>query len=224
MSSVYFDAEKDFLNLVSTDKKRMAMCRIECSSPAGERSAMLPRSGIQELKRILGTLDSDTEVEAALDDAQAYFTAKDIELSVRIHESKFPRYKNVLPKTARTTVLVEKAALLSALDRIKVVVGDTNKVATLSFEKSDECVLSGFSHEFGEAVEVVSCSFSGEPVNTGFIVNFLMDPVNLISTPNVSLSLDGANSHLQVRDEGKEDFLCLVAPFELDEKTDAAAE
>ena len=74
LSSVYFDTENGYLNLVSTDKRRMAVSRVECLSPLDKRSAMLPCSGINEFQRILGQVEGDTEVRAALDDAQAYFT------------------------------------------------------------------------------------------------------------------------------------------------------
>jgi DNA polymerase-3 subunit beta len=222
ISSVYFDVENGTLSLVSTDKSRLALSRIECGS-VGETAAMLPCSGIKELQKILGTVDANAEVRVALDDAQAYFAVQDIEFSVRRVESKFPPYKKHLPKAACTAVSVERTAFLAALDRIKVVVGDTNRTVVLAFEKSDECVLSGFSNEFGEAVEIVPCSFSGEPARAGFVVNFLMEPVNLISTANVRLSFESPDGHLQVRNEGTDDFFCLVAPVDLKKGNDSAA-
>jgi DNA polymerase-3 subunit beta len=224
LSSVYFDVEDGLLNLVSTDKHRMALSRIECVDSVAEHSAILPCSAVKELQKILGFLDVGAEIKVTLDDSQAYFAVQDIEFSVRRVETKFPQYKRILPKTACTTVSVGKNSFLAALDRIKVVVGDTNKTVMLEFEKDGECVLSGVSQEFGEAVEVLPCSFSGEPIRAGFVVNFLMEPVNLITASNVSLSFEAPDSHLQVKNEGMDGFLSLVASVGVVNETGSTTE
>jgi DNA polymerase-3 subunit beta len=223
MSAVYFDVESGYLNLVSTDNRRMAMSQVECVSQPDEHSTLLPCAGIHELQRILGQIEGDTEVSVALDDAQAYFTALDIEFSIRKVEGKFPPYKKALPKTTGSVATFEKTHLLSALDRIKVVVGDSTRIVKLAFENDDECVLSGTSKDFGEAVEVVPCSFSGESTRAGFDINLLTAPVNLITSPNVSLSFESPDGYLQVKNQSTDESVCLIAPIQLGQKEDTNA-
>jgi DNA polymerase-3 subunit beta len=224
LSSVYFEIENGLLHFVSTDKKRLALSRVKCPDSVDGCSAMIPSSEIQELQKILRKTDADVEVKVTLDDVLVYFVVQDIEFSIRQYERRFPPYKKYLPKSACTTVSVEKKSFRAALGHMKDIVGKTDRMVILTFDNDSECVLSGVSQEFGEVVETIPCSFSGEPVRAGFNINFLIPPVNLITSPKVSLSFESSDGYLQVKNEGTDDFRCLIAPMELDKETNSAPE
>jgi DNA polymerase-3 subunit beta len=223
LSSVYFDVDDGVLTLVSTDKRRLALSRSDCS-PSVTGAALLPCSAVREVQRILGALEAGRDVEVFRDDAQVYFAAKNIEFSVRTVGEKFPNYKNILPQTARTTMLIDQAAFVAALDRVRVVVGDTNRIVELTTEGDGNCVLSGRAPEFGEAVEVIDCSRSGEPIKIAFNINFMLDAASMISSRDVKLLFNGSNSHVCVKNDNSDDFISLVAPVELGEEDIPAAE
>ncbi|MDR3255070.1 MAG: DNA polymerase III subunit beta [Synergistaceae bacterium] len=215
LSAVYFEIDSGCLNIVSTDKRRLALSRTEMNESGEGRPLLLPFKGIKELQKILGMIEHDTEVRIIYDDAQAYFTAPGVEFAVRKVESNFPAYARILPTSSTTTTIVDRLELTSAIERVDVVVRDYNKVAILDVSKDGDCVISGRAPEFGEAVETIACSTVGEPIKAGFNTKFFMDAVKVLDGPSASLSFNGPGSHMLVRASDSDSFLCMVAPLEL---------
>jgi DNA polymerase-3 subunit beta len=215
LSSAYFDMKGGILNVVSTDKRRLALCRTEITEGAENASMMLPIKGIKELLRILGMIDQSMDIKIIIDDAQAFFVAEGLEFAIRRIETKFPDYVSKLPSSHSTEAEVEKLHLLSAIERVDVVVRDYNRTVMLKLAGDGECVLSGRAQEFGEAVENIQCKMTGEPVLIGLNTRFFFDAVKAIDNSTACLFFNGREGHMMVKPKDSDNFICLVAPMDI---------
>lgn len=217
LSCAYIEMENGMLNVVSTDKRRLAVCRTEVIEGSGSEPMLLPMKGLKELVRILGMIDPGKEVQISGDDAQAFFVAEGLEFAVRKVESKFPAYAKKIPVSHETSVEMNRLSLLAALERVDVVVRDYNRVVTVNLS-GDECTLTGRAREFGEAVENISCVIDGKPLFTGFNTRFFFDAVKVIEEDTAKLLFNGRNGTMVVRPKNADDFLSLVAPVDTSEE------
>ncbi|MDR1966442.1 MAG: DNA polymerase III subunit beta [Synergistaceae bacterium] len=215
LSSAYFEMAQGVLNIVSTDKRRLALCKAEVTEGSESDPMLLPMKGLKELQRVLGMIDSGQEMKISCDDAQAYFIAEGVELAVRKVETKFPAYAKILPTSHKTSADIDKSSLISAIERVDVVVRDYNKTVLVNLDLNGECTLSGIAQEFGEAVEHIQCNVEGEPVFIGFNTRFFYDAVKALDGPMARLVFNGSEGHMVVRLANSDNFLCLVAPVEL---------
>jgi DNA polymerase-3 subunit beta len=215
LSSAYFDMNGGILNVVSTDKRRMALCRTEITEGAENASMMLPMKGIRELLRILGMIDQSMDIKIIVDDAQAFFAAEGLEFAIRRVETKFPDYVSKIPSSHITSAEMEKSQLLSAIERVDVVVRDYNKTVMLKLAEDGECVLSGRAQEFGEAVENIPCKMTGEPVFIAFNTRFFLEAIKAIDDNTACLFFNGTDGHMMVKSKGSDNFICLVAPMDI---------
>jgi DNA polymerase-3 subunit beta len=215
LSSAYFEFEGGQLNIVTTDKRRLALCKAEVTEVGEWKPMLLPVRSVKEFQRILGMIDGDSDIKILFDDAQAYFTAEDMEFAVRKVEANFPAYARILPTTSSTTMYVDKQELTAAIERVDVVVRDYNRTVIMKLSDGGECVLSGRAPEFGEAVENITCEVNGEALKSGFNTKYFLDAVKAIDGPMASLTFNGADSHMVVRSRDSDSFLCMVAPLEL---------
>ncbi|MDR0654185.1 MAG: DNA polymerase III subunit beta [Synergistaceae bacterium] len=215
LSSAYFDMNDGILNVVSTDKRRLALCGTEITDGEGSASMMLPIKGIKELLRILSMIDQNIDIKIILDDAQAFFAAEGLEFAIRRIETKFPDYLGKVPSSHTTFAEVDKLQLLSAIERVDVVVRDYNRTVMLKLAEDGECVLSGRAQEFGEAVENIQCKMTGEPVLIGFNTRFFFDAVKAIDDSTACLFFNGGEGHMMVKSKGSDNFICLVAPMDV---------
>jgi DNA polymerase-3 subunit beta len=215
LSSACFEVENGILNVVSTDKRRLALCRSEIVEGSENEQMLLPMKGLKELVRILGMIDSSKEITISGDDAQAFFVTEGLEFAVRKVESKFPSYAQKIPTSHTTSAEMDKISLLTALERVDVVVRDYNRTAILNLSDSGECVLTGRAKEFGEAVENIQCDVEGEPLCICFNTRFFFDAVKALEEDTARMLFNGQNGHMLVRSKGSENFLCLVAPIEI---------
>jgi DNA polymerase-3 subunit beta len=215
LSSAYFEMKDGQLNIVTTDKRRLALCKAEVIEAGEEKPMLLPIKSVKEFQRILGMMESDSDIKILFDDAQAYFTAEGMEFAVRKVEANFPAYAKILPTTSLTTMHVDKQEITSAIERVDVVVRDYNRTVIMTLSGGAECVLSGRAPEFGEAVENVTCDVNGEPLKSGFNTKYFLDAVKAVDGQVASLTFNGAGSHMVVRSRDSDSFLCMVAPMEL---------
>jgi DNA polymerase-3 subunit beta len=215
LSSAYFDMKDGVLNVVSTDKRRLALCRTEVAEGSEDASMMLPMKGVKELLRILGMIDQNIDIKIIVDEAQAFFAAEGLEFAIRRIETKFPDYAGKVPSSYATSAEVEKMQLLSAIERVDVVVRDYNKTVMLKLAEDGECVLSGRAREFGEAVENIQCRMTGEPVLIGFNTRFFFDAVKAIDDSTACMFFNGREGHMVVKSKGSDNFICMVAPMDI---------
>jgi DNA polymerase-3 subunit beta len=215
LSAALFEMENGVLNIVSTDKRRLALCRSEVVEGSGSEPLLLPMKGLKELLRVLGMIDANKEINISRDDSQAFFATEGVEFAVRRIETKFPSYAKILPTSHKTSVEIERSALLSAIERVDVVVRDYNRMVLVNVSGDGECTLTGRAQEFGEAVENIPCQIDGEPVVIGFNTKFFYDAVKTLDEPTAKLLFNGHDGHAVVRHVSSDSILCLVAPVEL---------
>ncbi|MDR1915019.1 MAG: DNA polymerase III subunit beta [Synergistaceae bacterium] len=215
LSSALFEMKDGFINIVSTDKRRLAISRSEVLRESESDSILLPMKGLRELQRILGMIDSNAVIEILFDDSQAYFVTSGMEFAVRRVESKFPPYAKLIPTTHTTAAYIDRSTLISAIERVDVVVRDYNRTVIMNLTADGSCKLIGRAQEFGEAVENIQCEVDGEPLLMGFNTRFFHDALKVFDDASACLLFTSRDSHMLVRAKDSDSFLCMVAPLEL---------
>ena len=162
------------LNIVSTDTRRLALSAAPVLDGKEGESALLPMKGIKELQRILGSLTPETEVKVLFDGAQFYFKTETLEFTVRRVESKFPPYEKILPKHSTLDVLTDRGELISALERVDVIVRDFNRMVVLDMAPESPFVLRGKAPDFGQAKEEIEAETTGDKLRIAVNSKFFL--------------------------------------------------
>lgn len=218
LSSANLQIISSRLNVVSTDTRRLALSAAPVAGGREGESALLPMKGIKELQRILGSLTPETEVKVLFDGAQFYFKTDTLEFTVRRVESKFPPYEKILPKHSTLDVLTDRGELISALERVDVIVRDFNRMVVLDMAPESPFVLRGKAPDFGQAKEEIEAETTGEKLRIAVNSKFFLEALKVLRDPQVKLSFNGQSGHMSVRRGDGDDFLCLIAPINLSEE------
>ena len=218
LSSANLQIISSRLNIVSTDTRRLALSAAPVLDGKEGESALLPMKGIKELQRILGSLTPETEVKVLFDGAQFYFKTETLEFTVRRVESKFPPYEKILPKHSTLDVLTDRGELISALERVDVIVRDFNRMVVLDMAPESSFVLRGKAPDFGQAKEEIEAETTGDKLRIAVNSKFFLEALKVLRDPQVKLSFNGQSGHMSVRRGDGDDFLCLIAPINLSEE------
>lgn len=218
LSSANFQISKGILNIVSTDTRRLALSSVSVADSVEIESALLPMKGIKEVQRILGSLNPDSPVEILYDESQFYFKAEHVEFTVRRVESRFPPYEKILPKAHSTNVLMDRGELISALERVDVIVRDYNRMVVLEMNPESNLVMKGKAPDFGNAMEEVAAEISGDKLRVAINSKFFMEALKVLRDQNVRLAFNGSAGHMAVRRSTDDSFLCLIAPINISEE------
>ena len=201
-------------HVVSTDGRRLSLSKCLCDAKT-EADLLLPVLALRELQRLLGGIPADTPVRILYDGSLAWFQLGQIEFSVRRVESSFPNYEKILNPDSTTTMILKRDTLLSALDRIDIIVRSYTRLVVMQLSPGGKLRLTGRAPELGTTVEVLDAIIDGEPLKTGFNVGFLQDGLKSLGVEDVRMNLNGEAGQMTLLREGTDDFLYMLMPVRI---------
>jgi len=202
---------KPVLRFVATDGHRLAMIDRPAEGFNVESSVIIPRKGINEIKKVLEGNDGAAKVSVN----DGFFTVQSsrVTLGVRLVDGQFPDYKQVVPDESSTTLKVSRSELLSAVKRVSLVTTDKTKAVKCKVSNKT-IVISSSSPEYGEASESVDVQQDGEDVTIGFSARYLLDILGAMdSSDEVVIKLKGDLGPGLFRGGEDELYNCIVMPM-----------
>jgi DNA polymerase III subunit beta len=215
LSGVYLEAAgPGGVRMVATDGHRLSMVEREAPGFSMEGGAIIPRKGLQELRKILDQT-GDQDVKLSLDGQLAYMKRGSTEVSMRLVEGEFPDYRGVIPKESKHAIGVDRDALFAAIKRAAIFSNERYHGVKFALT-SGSLTVSSTSPEMGEASESLDVDFRGEEFAIGFNANYLRDVLGVIPSGNkVELGLSDDVSPGVVRTEADTKFTYVVMPMRL---------
>jgi DNA polymerase-3 subunit beta len=184
----------------------------------GEDSEMLlPLTGLKELLRIASNSGDDVSVRIMIDNSLAYFQMDGIEFSIRRVESSFPNYEKILNPQTTSGMQLSRSDLISALERVDVVVRDFSRMVLMKMSPDGDLTLSGRAPEIGEAREILDALIDGEPLVIAFNVGYLIDGLKAFQGERVHLTFNGPEGQMTMLRPNQDDFLYMLMPIKLTE-------
>ena len=109
---------------------------------------------------------------------------------------------------------VEREALRQCLARASILSNDRYRAVRLTFEDGVMRV-SANNPEHEEAEDEIEVNYTGEPLEVGFNVAYLIDAVSAIPSERLQLFLTDASSSCLIKPEGSDECQYVVMPMRL---------
>ena len=212
LNGILFVAEGKKLSLVATDGHRLAFTSATLDVEVPKQEVILPRKTVLELQRLLS--DKEGAIEMQFASNQAKFSFDGMEFVTKLVEGKFPDYNRVIPKDHRNQVTLGRAPLLAALQRTAILTSEKFKGVRLNFDANTLRVACN-NAEQEEAVDELDIDYSGDPIEIGFNVTYLMDALGNMNQDMVSVALQDSNSSALVTIPENEQFKYVVMPMRI---------
>jgi len=200
------------LRMVATDGHRLALATTELAGDAPHTEVILPRKTVLELARQLS--DSDDPVSITLIGNQARFRFGPIELITKLIDGKFPDYDRVIPQGNPKLVKARRQALLLALQRAAILTNEKFRGLRVLLEAGSLKVLSS-NAEQEEAQDELEVDYSGDSLEIGFNVSYLLDVLNNVGTEEVEIHLNEPMSSALFTLPGNNNFKAVVMPMRI---------
>jgi DNA polymerase-3 subunit beta len=197
------------LRLVATDSYRLAVRDLKGVSMLTEgQRVLVAAKGLSEVQRLAG----DGEIEVVLRERDVVFRTSRAEVTARLIEGEFPNYEQLIPSGYPNRLIVARAALIEALDRVQIVGQNRDNAAVRLTMNAGGLELSMSAQDVGTAQESVDAKFEGTELTVAFNPVFLHDGIDAVDTEDVVLeTIDPLKpATLHAADNG--DFLYLLMP------------
>ena len=200
------------LKLVATDGHRLAYVSLEIGGKLARQEVIVPRKTVLELAKLLGEVDDEVKIELAA--TQASFSFGSIELVSKLIDGKFPDYTRVIPTGHKNKLTAQREPLRQALLRAAILSNEKFRgVRWVLTEGSLKLVSSNAEQE--EANEEVAVKYSGDALDIGFNVNYLLDVLNNVGGAEIECAFGDSASSALISYGSEKDFKYVVMPMRI---------
>src|SRR5436190_17401494 len=200
------------LKLVATDGHRLAYASLKLNAELSRQEVIVPRKTVLELVKLLA--DSDEEVRIELSTTQAAFSFGTVEVVSKLVDGKFPDYTRVIPTQHKNRLQTEREHLRQALQLSAILSNEKFRcVRWVLTEGSLKLVSSNAEQE--EAQEDLDVKYSGDALDIGFNVNYLLDVLNNVPGSAVECAFGDSSSSALISYASEQDFKYVVMPMRI---------
>jgi DNA polymerase-3 subunit beta len=221
LNGVFFEPAQGAVRMVATDGHRLSLAEKAIAGDfALKRGVILPRKGLQELRKLLAEAaesgEEKPEARLGFVENSAVFKRPGVVLVMRLIEGMFPDYRQVIPKQGEKVLAVGRQRFLDTLRRISLLSSDKAHAVKLDLGKGLLKVQSQ-NPDLGEAKEEVPVEYAGEPLKIGFNARYIMDVLQVLRSDDVALELadDLSPGVLRGRGEADQGFTAVVMPMRI---------
>ena len=201
-----------YLRAVATDGHRIALCEAEVvGGSLDEQQVIVPRKGVLELQRLMS---GEGSLNIELGPNHVRIQLDGIRFTSKLIDGRFPEYDRVIPKESSNELNADREAFRGALQRTAILSNEKYRGIRLIIRDSG-VVMQAHNPEQEEAEEELEVTYSGEDIEIGFNVNYLLDALAAVDGDAVTLSVLDGNSSCLIREPGKNDSKFVVMPMRL---------
>ena len=211
LNGMLLETDGKMLRTVATDGHRLALCEMDLPSNGSGQQVIVPRKGVLELQRLLGT-EGDVEVTIGTNHIRAQIG--DVRFTSKLIDGRFPEYGRVIPSAPPKAVVADRETLRAALHRTAILANEKYRGIRLALKKNS-MTLQAHNPEQEEAEEQVEVTYKGDELEVGFNVGYLLDALAAVDGSEVEIGVTDGNSSCLVRAPGVSSARYVVMPMRL---------
>jgi len=218
LTGVLFSFSKNLLDLAATDSYRLVEKSLKFNNENNgeDLKIIVPSKTIQELIRILNNFEEleneNEEIKIYLSESQILFTFNSVSLISRLINGHYPDYKQIIPTSSKTKVLIKKTELIRAVKAASLFSKTGVNDIFLQFSKN-KTIVSAFSGASGESQIKIECEVKGEDNEITINYRYLLDGLNNIDGEFIIISVLNDNSPCLIKAEKEDNYLYIVMPI-----------
>ena len=200
LNGIYLHRGEDRqLVAVTTDGHRLARMPMQLAEAPDLPGIIVPRKTVDQVARIL---PDKGEVRLAISDTRIGLELDGVSLVSKLIDGTYPDYQRVVPQGNGNRFLVERAALVAAVDRVTTMSSGGSRAVRFSFDDG-EIRLAVSNPDAGSAEETVPAVLQdGQKVEIGFNGRYCLDVLAAAGGKNVVFELGDAGSPARIVPDG----------------------
>ncbi len=192
----------DEVHLAATDSFRLAESVISAKPQDSQiygafleknSSAIVPMHTMAEVLRVIGT--QSQEVSVGIEESQIFFQVDNVRIVSRLINGKYPPYKQIIPQSFKTKVILEKDEVLRAVKLAGVFTSNKAGEVHISTEANEQQVtVQSRAEDIGDNQTTLRARIEGPDMKIIFNPRYVVDGVQAVSSQRLALMLNDGSS------------------------------
>ncbi|HEV8246337.1 MAG TPA: DNA polymerase III subunit beta, partial [Polyangiaceae bacterium] len=182
--------------MVTTDGHRLSLMETLVRGKQASSTMLIPLKGVLELKRLCDEAmdeaagDGAPELKISQGGPNAFFQLAGYEFSVKLVDSQFPPYGQVIPEHSEHVIRAPRLAVADAMRAVSVAASDRTGGVKLTVGKG-KLRIESESPESGEGFDEVAIDYDGPEISIGFNARYFLDVLGAIIDDEVTIGVSG---------------------------------
>ncbi len=190
----YLNITPERITMVSCDSFTLSKCDMDIDLGAvedgNEISIIIPGKSLIELNKL--TEDTDEQVKVKPARRHVVFEIGDLIFFTRLIDTKYIDYNRIIQNNLPIEVTVDRAELLTSLDRASLIsekksIGSSRSYVKLSFK--DNTLKISSNSLTGQIYDEIGCEHTGEDIEIGFTCRYLIEALRALEGERVRMYL-----------------------------------
>lgn len=212
MTGELFDINKNELRVISLDGHRISIRKILLKEEYEERKVIIPGKTLNEISKILSGEQSSV-VNIYFTEKHALFEFDNTVVVTRLIEGEYYRIDQMLSSDYETMVSINKAELLSCIERASLLIRETDKKPIIIRVSGNNFELN-INTSIGSMKEDIDIVLEGKDIVIGFNPKFLLDALRVIDDETVDIYLINPKAPCFIRDKD-DSYIYLILPVNI---------
>ncbi len=207
-NGMLFEFDGTVLRAVATNGQRLALA--ETPVDVGEKhQCILPRKAVSEILRLI---KGDGSLKLAVNDNHLTVEYEGRRVVSRLIDATYPDYNKAIPANQPFRLVADRSNLRSALVRISILSNEVYR--NVKLEVSEQLLKLNANNPLQEeAEENLEVEYTGEVIEIGFNVGYIIDVLSAVSGDQVSISLSDSASPILLTDPEDDQARYVISPM-----------
>jgi DNA polymerase-3 subunit beta len=209
LTGILMEMGQETLRLVALDGYRLAIRQEAVQSGMESAEVIVPARSMREIARIVPDDESTLRLYAA--GHLVAITAENLEITTRVLQGDYVKYRNILPAEHTTRVVVDKTSLQNSLELANILARQS-KTNLVNIRLDGDVMTITSDSEVGRAREEFSIQLTGKNLSIAFNARYLLDVLKEVHDTSLVFDFNTSISPCVIRPVQGESFYYLVLP------------
>ncbi len=207
-----FEYDNGSLTAVALDGYRLAMVKTEASCTSNKLSFIVPARCLSEISKLIEA--NDDEIELELDNNHLSLISGSTKILTRLLEGEFINYRQVIPSSSSTTILVSKSQLEDGLERASLL-ARMDKNNLVKFDMRDKVLTLTSASNIGNVTENITISLDGKDLVIAFNARYISDCMHTINDEFIKINFSSPIAPCTICSADNDEYLYLILPVRI---------
>lgn len=218
LTGVLMEIEGGLVRMVATDSYRLALIKENIGEGSQNIKVVIPT---KVLDSIIKSEYEKGKIDIYLEENQiSFFLAGEKKgeriIVSRLLSGKFPEYRQLIPKSLKHNIVIDKEKMLEVVKRISSIAQD-NMPIKLIFDNGKATVSMDIK-EVGSSSENFEVSYGEERMEIAFNPEFLLDGINMMDDKSIILSIEEPLKPIIIKSEKNKELIYLLMPVRVSQQ------
>ena len=207
------EINQDNVTMVALDGFRLALAK-EKMTGAGENKFIIASRIMNEISKIVSDDETDEDIKIALSQKRTVFNIGNTEVTLRLMEGEYIKYRDIIPKENQINVIVGKEVLQESIERASLLAKEgKNNLIKISI-KNNLLTITSRSEE-GNVKEEIVMEKTGDDLEIGFNSKFILDVLKAVDDEEISMQFQTGTAPCVVRPVTGDAYEYLILPVRI---------